>query len=291
MADGASSLGYSSYSGLQLSGFVISLSLLYLFSVGIYRLYLSPLTKYPGPGLAALTTLYEFYYDYIKPGKYEWKIKEMHAKYGPIVRITPRELHIDDPDYLETLFNQKLDKDPWVAGQFGSTGSTLSTASSNLHRIRRAAVAPFFSPAKVAQLQSVVTDKIEHVCQKLQEYHVSGKPANMYNLYRGMTTDIITEYAFLESWNFLDRDDSGQQWFQMIQNAGRSSALLRQFRWLAPTLQALPRSLAQVLVPDMKASFFMWDVSMITFRIFSIKTNTSVGWSQRSIVGRVNIGR
>lgn len=48
----------------------------------IYRLFLSPLARIPGPKLAALTSWYEFYYDVIKPGKYVWKIKDLHEEYG-----------------------------------------------------------------------------------------------------------------------------------------------------------------------------------------------------------------
>ena len=56
--------------------------LLYSVVVAIYRLYLSPLSKFPGPKLAAATLWYEFYYDVIKQGRYEWKIKELHEQYG-----------------------------------------------------------------------------------------------------------------------------------------------------------------------------------------------------------------
>lgn len=54
----------------------------YAFSLSLHRLYLSPLAKFPGPRLAALTLWYEFYYDVVKKGRYSWKIAEMHEKYG-----------------------------------------------------------------------------------------------------------------------------------------------------------------------------------------------------------------
>ncbi len=59
-----------------------SIWLVYLMSLAFYRLYFSPLAKFPGPKLAALTLWYEFYYDVIKRGRYTWKIKELHGKYG-----------------------------------------------------------------------------------------------------------------------------------------------------------------------------------------------------------------
>ena len=60
----------------------ITIALLYIFGVPIYRLYWSPIAKFPGPKLAAVTYLYELYYDIVKRGKYTFKIEELHAKYG-----------------------------------------------------------------------------------------------------------------------------------------------------------------------------------------------------------------
>jgi hypothetical protein len=60
----------------------IAFCIAYCVSLLVYRLYLSPLAKFPGPKLAAATLWYEFYYDVVKRGRYTWKIGEMHKKYG-----------------------------------------------------------------------------------------------------------------------------------------------------------------------------------------------------------------
>ena len=65
-------------------GFALSvvLFLVYIITLAIYRLYITPLAKFPGPWLAALTLWYEFYHDVILRGRYTWKISEMHRTYG-----------------------------------------------------------------------------------------------------------------------------------------------------------------------------------------------------------------
>jgi hypothetical protein len=63
-------------------GIALGIWVAYIVALAIYRLYFSPLSKFPGPRLAALTLWYEFYYDVIKEGRYTWKIRELHDKYG-----------------------------------------------------------------------------------------------------------------------------------------------------------------------------------------------------------------
>ena len=86
---------------LGLAGIFLTCYTCYL---AVLRLYLSPVASFPGPRLAALTFWYEFYYDVIKGGKYTWKIAEWHKQYGPIIRINPFEIHINDPDFYDEIY-------------------------------------------------------------------------------------------------------------------------------------------------------------------------------------------
>ena len=56
----------------------------YILCLSIYRLYFSPIAKFPGRKLAALTLWYQFYYDVVKRGTYAWEIRKMHEDYGMI---------------------------------------------------------------------------------------------------------------------------------------------------------------------------------------------------------------
>ena len=103
---------------------------LYACGLFLYRLYFSPIAAFPGPLLARATFWYEFYHNWVKDGQYYLRIEEMHKKYGifqlfqptnqptlflvfiavsnpetgPIVRVTPSELHIMDPLYFNQVF-------------------------------------------------------------------------------------------------------------------------------------------------------------------------------------------
>lgn len=61
---------------------LLSGGFLYTIYGAFYRLYLSPIAKFPGPRFAALTFWNEFYYDVWLGGKYTWKLLEYHERYG-----------------------------------------------------------------------------------------------------------------------------------------------------------------------------------------------------------------
>lgn len=65
-----------------LPAIVVSIGILYVIIGAIRRVYFSPLSKFPGSKLAALTLWNEFYWDIVKRGTFIWRIEEMHKKYG-----------------------------------------------------------------------------------------------------------------------------------------------------------------------------------------------------------------
>ncbi|KAF5673736.1 trichodiene oxygenase [Fusarium denticulatum] len=64
-----------------------------------YRLFLHPLRNVPGPKIAAATSWYEFYQDVILDGNYIKDYPRVHEKYGPIVRMSPNRVQINDPNF------------------------------------------------------------------------------------------------------------------------------------------------------------------------------------------------
>lgn len=59
----------------------------------VYRLYFSPLARFPGPKIAAATSWYEFYHDYFQQGQYVKIIKDLHDTYGESLLVAMMRLH------------------------------------------------------------------------------------------------------------------------------------------------------------------------------------------------------
>lgn len=72
----------TSFSLTDLIGIAVETLIGYIITLAIYRLYFSPLARFPGPKLAGLTLWYEFYHDVVRGGQYVFKIDELHKQYG-----------------------------------------------------------------------------------------------------------------------------------------------------------------------------------------------------------------
>lgn len=68
--------------GFDLVCYGIGIGVLYLAALVIWRLFFHPLSRFPGPRLAAVTRAYEFYYDVILGGVSVKRYPELHQRYG-----------------------------------------------------------------------------------------------------------------------------------------------------------------------------------------------------------------
>ncbi|KAI1085484.1 cytochrome P450 [Whalleya microplaca] len=68
---------------------------IYSISRVIFLLYLHPLSRFPGPRIAAISNIW-YAYHWLS-GRYPWAIENALRKYGPVVRIAPNELAFFTP--------------------------------------------------------------------------------------------------------------------------------------------------------------------------------------------------
>lgn len=239
----------------------------YIILTCIYRRFFHPLAHVPGPFLSAVTKLYQSYYN----RRYYLQIEKLHAQYGPIVRITPDEVHIADPEHNSEYYDKsmrdlpcpptftiltqssvhhvgsKYSKSPNFYNALCVPHSSFGTLSNEAHRIKRAALNPMFSKQKVLDLESIVQEKVEKVCQRMQAGLDNGTQVDLYHCFRAVSVDVISEFAFDDCYDLLDKEDIGATFFEMARGIGPALWVFQQL----PTMQRLALKIPPWLAPKL----------------------------------------
>lgn len=193
--------------------------IIYIVLLYLYRITFHPLATFPGPKLAGVTLWYEFYYDFIQGGQYIFRIKEMHEKYGPIVRVTPDELHVNDPSFIPELMpagGRRRNKCGRLMQLFGFAEAGGATVDHDLHRMRRGAMSKMFSKDSVRRLEPMMKSNMERLFMRIREHQEKGKPINCLPMFGAFTNDLISEYAYGFNSNWLGAPNFNAAFFHMV---------------------------------------------------------------------------
>lgn len=174
------------------------------------------------------------------------------------MRIAPDEVHINDPVYLDIQFTSstspKQNKYAPHQNQFGWPQSTSNTIDSSLHKMRRGALAGFFSRKSILVLEPMIREKIEKTCSRLSEVKATGSPIDLRLLFSCMTTDVITEYAFPHCFDLLSTPDLCPAWRNTFAKGLRNIQWLKHLPFLWSVLRSIPGGMLVRLSPDMKVT-------------------------------------
>ncbi|KAK6506339.1 hypothetical protein TWF506_011257 [Arthrobotrys conoides] len=258
---------------LQIIAGLIASWIVFVISRWIYRLSpLHPLAKFPTPSRwACISEWYHFYWNAIRDGQLVIKCEEWHKELGPIIRIGPNELHINDPSFYTTIYcnNYKFPVNTPNYDWQGPVDMNMGNPSVTAHRARRGLVSPFLSKASIQKLDKNIMkhvnnfveiisptpkifnkDKTIDDCERLKTEVVinPGDGVNVTRLLRRLTGDVISEYGYSESFELLSSDRN--IWF--IQPIADSLEVLNylQFAWpVTYAMSAIPNFLLKTVVP------------------------------------------
>ncbi|KAL4805142.1 cytochrome P450 [Aspergillus unguis] len=256
----------------------------YVVGLGLYRLFLHPLASFPGPKYAAVSRWHEAYYDVYRQGKFIFWIQRQHELYGPVVRITPDELHFLDADLWETVFSKsgRVDKYDWLSSRFGNDTSVLTTAPHDLHRIRRGALNPFFSRQRIIGLQDAIRQKLDVLVSRVAEYEKLNAPMPIHRAYMAFSEDVIMRYCFGHDYAALSKDGFAPILHDVFVGVTMAGNAALQFPLLPKIMNALPQSWIQSIDSNYKLIFQMQND--FAKQIKAIKQSTEPEEKKRSTV-------
>ncbi|KAL8696813.1 MAG: hypothetical protein Q9201_007466 [Fulgogasparrea decipioides] len=302
-------------SGLALSVFVIT-----------YRLFFHPLARFPGPKLAAATKWYEFYFDILKGhgGQFAKEIRNMHRIYGPIIRVNPDELHVEDPSWYDTLYaNNPTKRDKWppaallagtplastIPGLFAPisafhtfdrfigrrkidlVGVAFGTVEHSLHGKRRAALSPLFSSRSIADAGQIFVEHIEILSKIFQDHLASGSILELRTVFGAFTMDVSHTFSMGESLGLQHDIRRARDWYRALNGVLATTRLAKQFPWMLSLGQKLPLDLMRSANPNMAGVFLIQkDAYTKASQYLKDKSNDSTGKSPQG-PGSKNVDR
>ena len=160
IADAAARLARSE----SLTPALYALSFLYLLTTVLYRIYLHPLSKYPGPLLGKFTSLPKL----LAMGRMDrvtWQT-QMLKTYGSPVRISTNELLFGTMRSWQDIYGQSSNpcaKEPGFYDMFTATGATsiLNEIDRGRHARLRRLVSHGFSEKALLQDEAFMIQKVE----------------------------------------------------------------------------------------------------------------------------------
>lgn len=129
---------------------------------------------------------------------------------GPIVRISPNEVHIQDATFYESLYasGRTLHRLKHYEHRFNNKLSAFASADHHLHRSRRSALNPYFSKRKIAQYSAVIQTHMERVCKRLAaEYTANDAVLNLNNMWAAFAGDVVVGYCLEKPYDFVLKPD------------------------------------------------------------------------------------
>ncbi|KAI1745268.1 cytochrome protein [Xylaria scruposa] len=232
--------------------------ILYVLGLGYYRLYLSPLASVPGPKLAALTGWVEAYYELLhgEGGQFMFKYREWHEKYGPIVRITPYEVHIQDASFYDTLYatSRASMKRKEFEHRFNNPTSAFVTPDHALHRLRRGALNPFFSKRAISERAQSIQKQMDIVSERLKtEFQNTDRILVVNEMWGCFATDIITEYCFERRYDFIREPNFKASFVKSFIDLLDGVHWVTQFPWLTTMMNWMPDTTIGWIDPRMES--------------------------------------
>ncbi|KAL8307418.1 hypothetical protein RB597_001013 [Gaeumannomyces tritici] len=162
---------------------VSAAGILALLSAVSYRLYLHPLSGIPGPRLAAISNIW--YARQVCAGRLLQVGKEIHDKFGPIVRVGPNEIWLNSEDAHREIYGlgsgfgksdfyvatalQKPKLDWRLRSHYSDTLDLLSEYDAQRYRQQRRLIGPVYQAANLRKFELAVDQVLDEAVTRINE--------------------------------------------------------------------------------------------------------------------------
>lgn len=180
-----------------------------------------------------------------------FEIERLHQKLGPIVRIAPNELHINDPEIFQdmTKVGSHFTKDPSFYSYVTFPRTSVGESDPARHRARRLVLSPAFSPGRVQQLAPMVKEKVDLLLSRFEEYAKKENPININASSKAFTMDIISKIVFGKALDCLRDPNFRNQFIEYLHSTFDMGWTAPSFPLMTKFSLSLPEYVSETLFP------------------------------------------
>ncbi|KAI1461869.1 cytochrome P450 ClCP1 [Annulohypoxylon moriforme] len=196
-----------------------------------YNVFLHPLRSYPGPFLWKLFPLAR--YARLAHGDLPFYMRELHAKYGPVVRIAPNELAYCHPQAWKDIYGHRtggapeLPKYEYFYRAVDNIPRGIINSFRDEHAVLRRQLSHGFSERSMQLQEPIIGSYVDLLISRLQEQCQGGAIGlNMREWLNWTTFDVIGDLAFGSSFECLDKSDY-HPWVRLVANSVQQTAFLQ----------------------------------------------------------------
>ncbi|KAI1656562.1 putative cytochrome P450 [Daldinia decipiens] len=176
----------------------------------IYTILSSPLARIPGPWYTLWTeTILK--YKVVTGQRPQW-VHSLHEKYGTVVRISPKEVSIQDQNAVQQIYQVKGEflKSPFYEIFLPGIKSIFNTTDVNFHRRHRRLLASEMSESGLALHRPTVETKVRMAIEGMAEEMEKRGATDVCRWALYMATDVIGELSFGSSFRMLETKEENQ---------------------------------------------------------------------------------
>ncbi|KAK2020743.1 cytochrome P450 [Colletotrichum zoysiae] len=176
----------------------IILLFVYYISLAVFNVTYHPLADIPGYKIAGMTRLYETFWCYHNGRSiYYRKVSEMHARFGPIIRISPNEISLRDPNDCHKIYSIRSEyrKDPVFYRTMGIKHGMFGAVDTAHHKKLRAPWQSFFSKSSISGLNDMILTKIEKLCQVVESHLQTTHTVPIQEMFHSLSAEITSTEA------------------------------------------------------------------------------------------------
>ncbi|KAH6683345.1 cytochrome P450 oxidoreductase [Halenospora varia] len=172
----------------------------------IYQRFFSPLADVPGPFWASITRFW--YFNRAAAEDMHRYTKELHKKYGPLVRIAPDEVSCSEPAAMKTIYAvnagyTKTDFYLTQAPNMSPHGDSFSQQDEKKHTFRRRMINNIFTINSVLESEPYIDSVTEAFLKRMAEFADSNTVVDMSEWLHMYTFDVIGELFFGRMFGFI----------------------------------------------------------------------------------------